>query len=116
LMYMDQFLYRLCTNFTKQIQSLQDERNIIKGVENTVGPYLRQKEVQKNNNVIVVMGSDEMIAYLNQGLGMNMSENEMTYIMHCMGREDLEGDIVYNELFQILKNFIFKERLFLQSI
>ena len=57
----------------------------------------------------------DMFRYLNEGLGMNVRENEMEYIAHVIGRED-GGIIVYQDFMEIISNFLFKEYLFTMSI
>jgi hypothetical protein len=41
-----------------------------------------------------VVTAPDMFRYLNETLGMNVRENEMEYIAHEIGREDLGGAIV----------------------
>lgn len=63
----------------------------------------------------MVLTIADMFRYLNEGLGMNVRENEMEYIAHVIGRED-GGIIVFQEFIEIISNFLFKECLFTLSI
>lgn len=115
MIFMDAVMSKLCSKFSDQILSQQDQRQIMTGIEQTIAPYLRQKSISKGQ-VEIVVDQKDMMQYLNEGLGMNVRANEMEYIAHVLGREEWNGIIVYNELMQIISNFTFKEQLFQNSI